>query len=60
PYALPVVRELLRGGPLELTRAYGVVPARGRYADACHLCFETRRALRDRFPDVLAPAACYG
>ncbi|MBN2204788.1 MAG: radical SAM protein [Thermoleophilia bacterium] len=60
PRALPVVRELLRGGPLELTRAYDVVPARERYADACHLCFETRLALRDRYPDVLAPAACYG
>jgi hypothetical protein len=60
PHALPVVRELLHGGPLELARAYDVVPARERYADACHLCFETRLALRERFPHVLAPAVCYG
>ncbi len=60
PHDLPVVRELLRGGPLELARAYDVKPARERYADACHLCFETRLALRERFPDVLTPAACYG
>jgi hypothetical protein len=60
PHELPVVRELLRGGPFELARACGVEPARERYADACHLCFETRLALRERFPDVLTPAVCYG
>jgi hypothetical protein len=57
--ALPVIRELRRGGPWALAAAYKLTPARERYADACHLCFELRSALRPRFPAVLAPAQCY-
>jgi hypothetical protein len=34
-----------------------VLPA---YADACHLCDATRRALRSRFAEQLAPDAMYG
>ena len=30
------------------------------YADHCHLCYESRRALRSRFPDVLTPDQMYG
>jgi hypothetical protein len=37
-----------------------VQPAREFYADECHLCFETRLALRTRFPQVLAPDQAYG
>jgi len=60
PAALPVVREILAGGPWALAQAYGHTPARDAYADECHLCYETRAALRERFPEVLAPAQCYG
>ncbi len=56
----PVVRELLAGGPAALAARYGIVPGRDRYADACHLCYELRARLRERVPEVLAPAACYG
>ena len=59
---MPVIAEILRGGPWELARAHGIEPARARYADACHLCFETRTALRagGLFPEALAPAQAYG
>jgi hypothetical protein len=60
PTARPVVREILAGGPWALAQAYGHTPERDLYADECHLCYETRAALRERFPEVLAPAQCYG
>jgi MoaA/NifB/PqqE/SkfB family radical SAM enzyme len=59
PERHPIVGPLLAGGPAELARRFGIVPRDG-YADACHLCDETRRSLRSRFPDVLAPDAMYG
>ena len=31
-----------------------------RYADACHLCYESCRALRGQFPEVLLPDQMYG
>jgi hypothetical protein len=60
PRNMPVFADLLRGGPWELARAHGVKPARELYADECHLCFETRLALRARYPRVLAPDQAYG
>jgi len=50
---------LLAGGPARLARAHNVVQD-GGHVDACHLCFETRRALIDRFPDALTPRQAYG
>jgi hypothetical protein len=29
------------------------------YADACHLCYETRLELRERFADILMPDQMY-
>jgi MoaA/NifB/PqqE/SkfB family radical SAM enzyme len=55
----PITGPLLRGGPLELVERYAV-PHHAAYADACHLCYETRRSLRDRFPATLAPDQVYG
>jgi hypothetical protein len=60
PRNMPVFADLLRGGPWELAWANAVQPAREFYADECHLCFETRLALRTRFPQVLAPDQAYG
>lgn len=54
-----ILGPLLRGGPAELARSYAP-PERPGYADACHLCFETRSKLRDRFPDILLPDQMYG
>lgn len=59
PEAHPVVGPLLRGGPAELAVRYGFRAAEA-YADACHLCYDTRAALRDRFPDILGPDHMYG
>lgn len=60
PEQRPVVRELMRGGPWELSHAMGLAPERELYADECHLCYELRTRLRDRYPEVLAPDQCYG
>lgn len=59
PDAHPVTGPLLRGGPAELARANDVT-CRPGYADACHLCYETRRHLRQRYPEELAPGQVYG
>lgn len=55
----PIVGPILRGGPAELVRVYGV-PHSDAYADACHLCDSVRRALRERFPEILVPDQMYG
>jgi MoaA/NifB/PqqE/SkfB family radical SAM enzyme len=55
----PITGPLLRGGPIGLVEEYGMAH-REVYADACHLCYEVRRALRDRFPEILAPDQVYG
>jgi hypothetical protein len=59
PEAHPIVGPLLTGGPAELVRRYNLSHEEA-YADACHLCYESRRALRDRFPDQLCPDEMYG
>ncbi len=55
----PIVGPLLEGGPAALVERYGIPHEEG-YADHCHLCYETRRALRARFPNELAPDQMYG
>lgn len=55
----PICGPLLKGGPAELAETYNLVHD-DTYADACHLCYESRLALRERFPDVLTPAQMYG
>ena len=59
PASHPVTGPLLDGGPAELVRRYEL-PCQGDYCDACHLCDTARRALRTRFPEVLAPDQMYG
>lgn len=55
----PVVKHLLSGGPLKLARHYRT-SLDGKYIDACQLCYETRKQLIDRFPELLAPRQVYG
>lgn len=59
PDAHPIAGPLLAGGPAELARRYGH-GLHGGWADACHLCYATRRDLRGRFPALLAPDEMYG
>lgn len=59
PDADPIIGPLLSGGPVELVTRYGV-PHTLTYADACHLCYESRRWLRPQFPAILQPDSMYG
>ena len=59
PAAHPILGPLAEGGPAEIARRYGVGQDR-EYADACHLCYETRKALRTKFPEILLPDGMYG
>jgi hypothetical protein len=59
PDSHPIVGPLLAGGPAEIVRRYDL-PHEDGYADHCHLCYESRRTLRERFPDVLTPDQMYG
>lgn len=55
----PITGPLHRGGPVELVKRYGL-PRKDTYADACHMCYEARRSLRDRFGEILTPDQMYG
>ena len=55
----PITGPLVEGGPAELIRRYNP-PHDAGYVDACHACYEARRALRGRFPAVLVPDEMYG
>lgn len=57
--AHPICGPLLGGGPAALVAEYNV-PHASAYADACHLCYEARLALRPRFPECLHPDQMYG
>lgn len=59
PAAMPVIGQLLAGGPAQLVRDYDLAPDDG-YVDACHLCYTAREQLRPAFPAILAPDQMYG
>jgi len=55
----PVIGPILQGGPRQLVERYGL-EHQTDYADACHLCYAARQALRQQFPLSLAPDQVYG
>ncbi|MCP4668142.1 MAG: hypothetical protein GY849_17470, partial [Deltaproteobacteria bacterium] len=55
----PICGPLLRGGPAELVKELGLMHET-EYIDECHLCYVTRRAVIEKFPDYLAPRQVYG
>ena len=55
----PICGPLLSGGPAALISEYNI-PHAESYADACHMCYEARIKLRDRFPEYLKPDQMYG
>jgi MoaA/NifB/PqqE/SkfB family radical SAM enzyme len=57
--AHPICGPLLAGGPVALVTEFSL-PHESSYADACHLCYEARLILRERFPDLLVPDQMYG
>jgi len=59
PAAHPIIGPLMEGGPAALVKRYSL-PHEEAYADACHLCYMARDMLRERFPELLAPANVYG
>jgi hypothetical protein len=59
PDAHPICGPLLAGGPVALVTEYNV-PHETSYADACHLCYAARTALRPHFPQYLNPDQMYG
>lgn len=59
PMEHPIVGPLLRGGPAELARVYGL-PDGEEYVSACHLCYLTRESLLSRYPQHLRPPQVYG
>lgn len=58
-YKHPIVKHLINGGPKQLAEQYKTKHTE-RYADACHLCYETRKQLIELFPHSLAPKQVYG
>lgn len=59
PRENPILEPLIRGGPGALIATFGL-PHDEEYADTCHLCYETRRMLRKKYPHTLAPDEMYG
>jgi hypothetical protein len=59
PDVHPICGLLLAGGPSALVSEYNL-PHEAQYADACHLCYEARKALRGRYPQMLGPNQMYG
>lgn len=57
--AHPICGPLLAGGPAALASEYNLSRA-SSYADACHLCYEARTTLKERFPQYLNPDQMYG
>ena len=55
----PVVGALVRGGPIGLSKEYGLEVS-DNYVDECHLCYTVRKQLLPRFPQYLAPKEAYG
>ena len=54
----PLINIIMSQGPAGLVSEYQLVHSDG-YADACHLCYEMRKLLRQQFPDILIPTNMY-
>ena len=55
----PICRPLIEGGPAELVKFYNL-ENKNEYIDECHLCYLSRLALIEKFPQYLAPKQVYG
>lgn len=59
PLQNPIAGTLIAGGPTGLALRY-LDNHEQEFVDACHLCYATRFALREKFPDLLGPDQMYG
>lgn len=59
PKAHPIVNPLLEGGPARLAETYNV-KIEEEYISECHMCYQVRKALVERFPEYLTPRQVYG
>jgi MoaA/NifB/PqqE/SkfB family radical SAM enzyme len=59
PQKHPIISHIINGGPAKLADHFGFDASAG-YVEHCHLCFEVRKTLLDRFPKELAPKLVYG
>ncbi|MFX1445683.1 MAG: radical SAM protein [Promethearchaeota archaeon] len=55
----PICNPLIKGGPAELVRNFNLA-LKAEYVDECHLCYLSRLALIEKFPQYLAPKQVYG
>ncbi len=55
----PICSPMVRGGPIRLMEENSL-DLKDEYVDECHLCYEARLALLDKFPEYLAPRQVYG
>ena len=58
PYNHPIVSPLIKGGPLELAKAYQI-PYEEKFVESCHMCYEIRKVLRSYHPEHLQPNQIY-
>lgn len=58
PESHPIIGPLMKGGPAELAWRFNFDISRG-FVDHCHLCFDVRRGILDKFPLELAPRQVY-
>jgi len=55
----PICKAIAEGGPAKMAVDLKVELEKG-YIDACHLCFEVRKKVIEKYPDILAPKQVYG
>jgi hypothetical protein len=57
----PILHAIATSGPLGLLNLLDSeeVDLTPGYVSSCHLCYDLRKRLRDRYPDYLAPSNCY-
>jgi MoaA/NifB/PqqE/SkfB family radical SAM enzyme len=55
----PICGSLNRGGPVQLVKDYNIKHEES-YVDECHMCYEARLSLIDKYPKYLTPRQVYG
>lgn len=59
PETHPITGPILEGGPAALVKSFNL-PHQDVYADACHLCDDSCKKLRSKFPEILQPDQMFG